>query len=134
MPNKKINIFLAATILTFTALACNALLPLPTQDAAPTQERSPTQEFAPTQIMEPTVTQPQNNNLPQTEGEVPRVTVEVAKAAVDSGAAIIVDVRSPAAYEHNHVAGAISIPLGAIELDPTNLKLDRDQWIITYCT
>ena len=134
MPNKKINIFLAVAILAFIALACNALLPLTTQDAAPTQERSPTQEFAPTQIMEPTVTQPQNNNLPQTEGEVPRVTVEVAKAAVDSGAAIIVDVRSPAAYEHNHVAGAISIPLGAIELDPTNLKLDRDQWIITYCT
>jgi 3-mercaptopyruvate sulfurtransferase SseA len=128
MPNKRINIFLAVAILTLTALACNALLPLPTQDAAPTQERSPTQ------IMEPTVTQPQNNNLPQTEGEVPRVSVEVAKAAVDSGAAIIVDVRSPAAYEHNHVAGAISIPLGAIELDPTNLKLDKDQWIITYCT
>jgi len=134
MPNKKINIFLAVAILAFIALACNALLPLTTQDAAPTQERSPTQEFAPTQIMEPTVTQPQNNNLPQTEGEVPRVSVEVAKAAVDSGAAIIVDVRSPAAYEHNHVAGAISIPLGAIELDPTNLKLDKDQWIITYCT
>lgn len=134
MPNKKINIFLAVAILTFIALACNALLPLTTQDAAPTQERSPTQEFAPTQIMEPTVTQPQNNNLPQTEGEVPRVTVEVAKAAVDSGAAIIVDVRSPAAYEHNHVAGAISIPLGTIELDPTNLKLDKAQWIITYCT
>jgi hypothetical protein len=134
MPNKRVNIFLAVAILTLTAFACNALLPLPTQEATPTQERSPTQEFAPTQIIEPVPTQPQNNNLPQTEGEVPRVTVEVAKAAVDSGAAIIVDVRSPAAYEHNHVAGAISIPLGAIELDPTNLKLDKDQWIITYCT
>ena len=134
MPNKKINIFLAVAILTFTALACNALLPLPTQDAAPTQERLPTQEFAPTQFIEPVPTQPQNTNLPQTEGEVPRVTVEIAKAAVDSGAAIIVDVRSPGAYERNHIAGAISIPLGAIELDPTNLKLDNNQWIITYCT
>ena len=134
MPNKKINILLAFAFLTLTALACNALLPLPTQDAAPTQERSPTQEFAPTQIIEPVPTQPQNNNLPQTEADVPRVSVEEAKAALDSGAAIIVDVRSPAAYEHNHVAGAISIPLGTIELDPTNLEIDKDQWIITYCT
>ena len=134
MANKKNHILLTFAVLALTALACNGLLPLPTQNAAPTQERLPTQEFAPTQIIEPVPTQPQNNNLPQTEGEVPRVTVEIAKAAVDSGAAIIVDVRSPGAYEHNHVAGAISIPLGAIELDPTNLQLDKNQWIITYCT
>ena len=128
------NILLTVAVLTLIALACNGLLPLPTQDAAPTQERLPTQELAPTQIIEPASTQLQNTNLPQTEGEVPRVTVEVAKAAVDSGAAIIVDVRSPAAYDHNHVAGALSIPLGMIEQDPTNLKLDKAQWIITYCT
>ena len=134
MPKKKINILSTVAILTFMVLACNALLPLPTQDAAPTQERSPTQALVPTKIIEPVPTQPQNTNLPQTEGEVPRVSVEEAKAALDSGAAIIVDVRSPAAYEHNHVAGALSIPLGTIEQDPTNLKLDKAQWIITYCT
>ena len=128
MPNKKNHILLTFAVLTLTALACNGLLPLPTQDAVPTQE------FLPTQIIEPVPTQPPNNNLPQTERDVPRVTVEIAKAAVDSGAAIIVDVRSPGAYENNHVAGAISVPLGAIELDPTNLTLDKNQWIITYCT
>jgi len=127
MPNKKTNILLAVAFLTLATLACNALLPLPTQDAATTQGGEPTQ------IVEPVFTQPQEN-LPQTEAEVSRVTVEEARVALESGAAIIVDVRSPAAYENNHIAGAISIPLGAIELDPANLEIDKDQWIITYCT
>ncbi len=37
--------------------------------------------------------------------------LDQAKAAFDSGAAIIVDVRSPQAYEASHIKGAISIPL-----------------------
>ncbi|HEU4746499.1 MAG TPA: rhodanese-like domain-containing protein [Anaerolineales bacterium] len=72
--------------------------------------------------------------LPLTEAEVPRVSREEAKAALDSGAAILVDVRSPDAFEESHVAGAISVPLGQIERDLTQVPLDTDQWIITYCT
>jgi rhodanese-related sulfurtransferase len=84
--------------------------------------------------VEPISTQPVDNNLPQTEAEVPRVSLEEAEAALDSGAAIFVDVRSPAAYETSHTAGAISIPLGEIERNLTGLALEKDQWIITYCT
>jgi rhodanese-related sulfurtransferase len=62
------------------------------------------------------------------------VTPEEAKAALDSGAAVIVDVRNPASYEESHVAGAISIWLEDIEANPTGVNLDKDQWIITYCT
>jgi rhodanese-related sulfurtransferase len=72
--------------------------------------------------------------LPQTEAAVPRVSVEDAKAAFDSGEAIIVDVRSTEAYAEGHVAGALSIQLGEFETDIANVKLDRNQWIITYCT
>jgi rhodanese-related sulfurtransferase len=57
-----------------------------------------------------------------------------ARAAFDNGAAIIVDVRSPEAFTMSHVAGAISIPLSDIEANPTGVKLDKSQWIITYCT
>jgi rhodanese-related sulfurtransferase len=60
--------------------------------------------------------------------------VEAAKAALDSGAAVVVDVRDPAQYEQSHVAGAISIWLEDIEANPTGLNVDKDQWIITYCT
>ena len=85
-----------------------------------------------TQIAEPGFTQ-SAGSLPRTESEVPRVTIEDARAALESGSAVIVDVRSAAAYEQRHIAGAISIPLEELENNPTGLSLDKDQWIITYC-
>jgi predicted sulfurtransferase len=72
--------------------------------------------------------------IPQTEQEVPRVKVEDAKSAFDKGEAIIVDVRSAQAYAAGHAAGAISIPLAEFENNIDGLSLDKDQWIITYCT
>ncbi len=73
-------------------------------------------------------------NLPQTEADVPRVSVDEALAALNSGAAVIVDVRSVESFAVKHIAGALSIPLNRIEEDPKGLSLDKDQWIITYCT
>ena len=119
MPKTKIMLIIS---FTFTVtLACNALLPLPTEESPPTQ------------IIEPVFTQPQGN-IPQSEDAVPRVTVEEAKVALDSGAAVIVDVRSQSAYDASHIAGALFIPLGEFETNIANLDLGRDQWIITYCT
>ena len=117
----KTKIILALCILILTTLACNAL--------APTAEPPPTAVV----ISEPT-TPPQKSGLPASEAGVPRVEVEVAKAAFDSGEAIIVDVRSKQAYEISHIAGAINIQLGEIETNPASLDLDKNQWIITYCT
>jgi 3-mercaptopyruvate sulfurtransferase SseA len=87
----------------------------------------------PTTIVEPVVTQP-SSALPQTDADVPRVTVEEAKAAFDSGLAIIVDVRHPNDFQESHIEGAISVPLLQIERDLTSVTLDKEQWIITYCT
>lgn len=119
--NRQIDILLAVAILILSTLACNAV------------SRQTGPGPAPTQIIEAGSTQSEDN-LPHTEAEVPRVAVEEAKAALDSGAAIIVDVRSAEAYEMGHVAGAMHIPLGEIEANPTGLDLEKDQWIITYCT
>jgi 3-mercaptopyruvate sulfurtransferase SseA len=127
MLKTKTNILLAVIILAFAIQACNTLTPTTEPTIAPTQT------LAATQIIEPVPTQPPAN-LPQTEAEVPRVSVEEAKAAFDSGAAIIVDVRSAGAYAASHVPGAINIQLGEFETNPTGLNLDKDQWIITYCT
>ena len=73
-------------------------------------------------------------NLPQTEADVPRVTVEEAFAALNSGAAVIVDVRSVESFVTKHIAGALSIPLDRIEEDSKGLSLEKNKWIITYCT
>lgn len=121
MDQGKAKIFLAMVILVFTILACNF--------DAPTAKP----EIPVTVIIEPTSASPQNKT-PLSEAEVPRVSLEEALTALQSGTAVIVDVRSPEAYAASHVAGAISVPLGEIETNPTGLDLDKDQWIITYCT
>ena len=104
--SRKISILLTIWILILATAACN-----------PQSTQTPT-----------------SSDLPQTEAEVPRVTAEEAKAALDAGEAIIVDVRSADAYKTSHIAGAISIPLDEFETNLTGLNLDQDQWIITYCT
>jgi hypothetical protein len=91
------------------------------------------QTFSPTQVGEPSAAG-SGTSLPRNEAEVPRVSVEEARAAFDSGEAIIVDVRNAAAYAESHVAGAIHIELGEVEIHPNDLDLDKNQWIITYCT
>ena len=90
-------------------------------------------QATPAPTPKPTLTPPPAR-LPATEAEVRRTSVQDAKAALDSGSAILLDVRSPAAFEASHAAGALSIPLADIEANPTGLDLDQDQWIITYCT
>ena len=119
----KKNLLIISTLLLVT-LACNTVVPKTETASTPTQPVISTLELP----------QGQDNDLPQTEAEVPRVAVEDAKAAFDAGEAIIVDVRSPDAFAVSHVAGAISIPLGEFEGNIENVSLDKDQWIITYCT
>lgn len=99
----------------------------------PTLPSIPDLTSTPTQAADPVLTQP-TGELPLTEADVPRVTVQDAKAALDRGEAIIVDVRGADAYRVSHVAGAINIQLGEFETNPLGLNLDKDQWIITYCT
>ena len=76
----------------------------------------------------------EERELPVTDADVPRISLEEAQAALQSGAAVVVDVRNSGAFEASHVTGAISVPLGAIERGLADVPLDRDQWIITYCT
>ena len=90
-------------------------------------------EFVPTIILEGNPTAAQVG-LPRTEDEVPRISLEETLAAIQNGEAVVVDVRSAQAYQASHIPGAISIPLGEIETNPAGLSLDKDQWIITYCT
>jgi 3-mercaptopyruvate sulfurtransferase SseA len=119
MSNKKIKNLPFMTVLILTALACNTQLPGSEPPSIPTLRIVPTHE---------------PGWLPQNDAEVPRVSLPDALTALESGEAVIVDVRSPAAYMESHIAGALSIPLEVILTDPEGPGLDKDQWIITYCT
>ncbi len=70
-------------------------------------------------------------------GDVPypaviRVTVGNARAAQELKQAVFVDVRSKEQYDQSHIPGALSIPLNVFEERLS--ELNKDQWIITYCT
>jgi hypothetical protein len=64
--------------------------------------------------------------------DIPRVSLLEAKAALDTGAAIFVDVRGTQSYEVSHIPGAISLP--GDEIGSRLDEFDKAQWIITYCT
>jgi predicted sulfurtransferase len=118
--NKK---FLLPLFLLFlSSLACNASLP----QNEPVVTRPP--------IVTLTAEGPGTGIVPLSEAGVPRITVDEAKAALDAGQVIMVDVRSPESYADSHAEGAINIPLGVFESDIENIELEKDQWIVTYCT
>ena len=63
---------------------------------------------------------------------IARLTAEESHAAVQSGQAIILDVRGAQYYEAHRIAGALSIPLD--QLETRIAELDPSLQIITYCT
>ncbi len=112
----KRKIPLALAVLLLATLACSSFLPQAEPTAVPTRPVT------------------QSNGVPQTEDQVSRITVEEAKTALDSGQAILVDVRSAESYSQSRAAGAVSIPLENFESNIESLSLEKAQWIITYCT
>jgi len=68
----------------------------------------------------------------ETYPEIPRVSLEEAKAALDAGTAVFVDVRAVEAYAASHIPSAINVPPAEVEVRVG--ELDPNQWIITYCT
>lgn len=64
--------------------------------------------------------------------EIARASLEETKAALDSGSAILIDVRSSEAFAGQHIAGAVNIPTA--ELESRLGELDPNAWIIPYCT
>jgi len=120
MLKEKTCFFPALFILT--TLACNTTLLQ--------SESIPT--VTPSRVV-PTI-EPTQASLPQTEADVSRVSAADAKAELDSGQAIIVDVRGAQFFAQKHIADAVNIPLANIENNPAGVYLDKNKWIITYCT
>jgi 3-mercaptopyruvate sulfurtransferase SseA len=64
--------------------------------------------------------------------DVPRVSLDEAKAAFDAGEAAFLDVRQGDDFAASHIPGALSISLS--ELETRVSELEPSDWIITYCT
>lgn len=73
-----------------------------------------------------------DNHEEETYPEIPRVTIEEAKVAMDEGTVVVLDVRDAESYAISHMPGAINIPTN--ELASRLGELDKTDWIITYCT
>jgi 3-mercaptopyruvate sulfurtransferase SseA len=64
--------------------------------------------------------------------EIPRVSLENSKAAFDAETATFLDVRDADSFAASHIPGSLNIPLA--ELPSRLSEMDKNQWIITYCT
>ncbi|MBX2998640.1 MAG: zinc-ribbon domain-containing protein [Caldilineaceae bacterium] len=64
--------------------------------------------------------------------DVPRISVQEAKARLDAGSAIFVDVRSRGQFNLSRIPGAVSIPID--EFEARYGEVPRNVEVITYCT
>ena len=62
---------------------------------------------------------------------VRRVTTDEARAMVERGEAVLVDVRAKAQYDQGHIRGAVCVP--RTEIDKRLAQLPKDKLIIFYC-
>lgn len=67
------------------------------------------------------------------EDAMPRIKVEEAKALVEKGSAVILDVRGSDAYKTSHVKGALDYPLSRLEQSDFK-DLPKNKRIIAYCS
>jgi predicted small lipoprotein YifL len=98
----------------------------PTPDLARPTAVKPTATWVPLITPSPTP----GEKVPS-QRDVPRIGVAEAKAEVDAGEAIFVDVRTTPTYEQKHIAGALSMPAG--EVSQRYAELPADKLIIFYC-
>jgi 3-mercaptopyruvate sulfurtransferase SseA len=63
---------------------------------------------------------------------VRRITPVEARAAIEKGQAVIIDVRGEDSFKAGHVKGALWIPVG--DISSRAGELPRGKMIITYCS
>ena len=92
----------------------------------------------PSQVETELVTEPSPTPLVmETAADVPRISVDEAKAHFDNGTALFVDSRSMSDYEAAHIVGAMPILSVSPYAETSELmdsELEGKELIITYCT
>jgi len=95
-----------------------------------TLEEAPAQNPAASPAQNPAVSPAAEANL---EDQIPRVTVDQLKQWMAAHQAVIIDVRSPEAYQTAHIKGSISLPVNKIQAGEYK-GLPREKHIVAYCT
>ena len=68
--------------------------------------------------------------------EVWRISVSEARALLDAGRGVLVDVRDRRLYDDTHAAGAVSLPLAVIQATQGRVPagvVPPDRVLILYC-
>ncbi len=78
--------------------------------------------------------QAKNSNVApaKTPEEAKRINLKDAKAAFDAGTAVIIDTRASAAYDSEHIKGALNMPVD--EVAKRYGELPADKQLIFYCS
>ena len=71
--------------------------------------------------------------LAEARKQIQEVSVAEAKAELDSGEAIFLDVREPAEWEKGHIPKAKHLPRGLLEFKVANVIPDKSARIVAYC-
>ena len=61
-----------------------------------------------------------------------RITIDELDDMMKAGTAVVIDVRTQAAYDQGHIPGSRLIPAG--EIGNHINELPRDKMIVTYCS
>lgn len=74
-----------------------------------------------------------NYESKETEAAFAELSADQAKELIESGKALLVDVRTPSEYYAGHIAGAKLIPLGQISNRWTEIRDYKNKEILLYC-
>lgn len=74
--------------------------------------------------------------LPVFGGDYGTLTSVELKAMIDRNkpGLVIIDSRSRSQYEEMHIVNAINIPLSEMEQNPELPKVQKDAWLVFYCS
>lgn len=65
--------------------------------------------------------------------EYKKITADQAKALIDGGGVIILDVRTPEEFDQGHIKGALLLPDYEVGAKAATILPDKDAKILIYC-
>ena len=131
MTTRNVILAVVAILAMSISTGCAASQGTSVPTAAPAQTATSLPTAAPVQMESPLPTAPPFPTPPAPADEVPRITPQELKAALDAGRpVVVVDVRSREAFDEKHIEGAISVP--SAELEQRLAELPKSADVVLY--
>ncbi len=74
-----------------------------------------------------------NDAQTETQASPQKITAEEAKAMIDQGDVIILDVRTQQEFEEGHIQDSILLPNDQILVKAESMRADKEATILVYC-